>query len=224
MNAQTQRLIQEHIPYAKALAAKVRRRAGLPRRVEMQELEGWALLGLTEAAQRFDASRGIPFGAYAQRRIVGAVLNGIGKMHQATESVRQKARRLARLQDTLPEVDGPAVEAQDAASQLIRSIDRAGSSVLMQRWGDAAEAVCLDDPAEDVAHEESLDRLRGAIAELDEQTRRVVTLYYFEDKSMAEVGQALDISAPTVCRRHREALQKLAFAIQGEAVVESAEA
>jgi RNA polymerase sigma factor for flagellar operon FliA len=209
MTAEQQNLIETHLELAKALAAKVRRRAGLPRYVESAELEGWALLGLTEAADRFEADRGVPFGAFAQRRIVGAVLNGIGKMHQAPESARQKARRLARQQDTLPEDTHPAETRLAAADRIVRTIERAGTSVIVQKLGEVPEAVCHDDPSEAAADREAKDQLRGAIAELPELLRNVMTLYYFEDRSMSEVGQALGISTPTVCRRHKDALAML---------------
>jgi RNA polymerase sigma factor for flagellar operon FliA len=219
MNTATQRLIEEHLDYAKALAAKVRRRAGLPRHVETAELEGWALLGLTQAAERFDAGRGVPFGAFAQRRIVGAVLNGLGKMHQAPESARQKARRLERLQDTLPEVEAGQVAPEAAADQLARSIDRAGACVLVQRLGGPSEALSGDDPVAACEEREARGRLREAVAGLPELLRKVMTLYYFEDKSMAEVGEELRISTPTVCRRHKDALAKLAASLGREVMV-----
>lgn len=151
----------------------------------------------------------MPFGAYAKRRIVGAVLNGIGKMHQAPESARQKARRLARAQDALPEMEDGRIEAESASSQLARSIAATGASILVQRLGDGPEPACRDSPAEAAIQREVRGRLQSALASLNQQQSRLMRMYYFQDKSMAEVGQALGISTPTVCRRHKEALLTL---------------
>ena len=205
-----QELARQHDGYARRLAAKVRRQAGLPRYVEQQELEGWALLGLSEAASRFDPARGVPFGAYAKRRIVGAVLNGIGKMHQAPESARQKARRLARSQDALPDWPEGSVEPESASTQLARSIVAVGASILIQRLGDAAEPTDAHTPLDATLQREARRRLHAALNQLEPAQRRLMRMYYFQDKSMSEVGKAMSISTPTVCRRHKDALQALA--------------
>ena len=205
----SQTLIREHEDYARRLAAKVRKQAGLPRYVEQQELEGWALLGLSEAASRFDAGRGVPFGAYAKRRIVGAVLNGIGKMHQAPESARQKARRLARSQDALPDWPEGAVETESAATQLVRSISAVGASIWVQRLGEAAEPVEHQTPDAVAQRREARRRLHAALRRLEPGQRRLMRMYYFQEKSMAEVGRVLGVSTPTVCRRHKDALNTL---------------
>ena len=207
--AQREQLVEDHRGYARGLAAKVRRKAGLPRYVEQQELEGWALLGLVEAGSRFEPERGVPFGAYAQRRIIGSVLNGIGKMHQAPESARQRVRRLARLQDVLPDFEVGAVPEESASTRLARSIRAAGASILIQRMGEGPEPTCDASPADAAMDRELHGRLRDAMSTLNAQQVRVMRMYYFEDKSMAEVGQAMGISTPTVCRRHKEALVAL---------------
>lgn len=222
-------LIQDHVEYAKALAGKVRRRVRLPHYVDHDELEGWALLGLTQSAQRFDADRGVLFTSFSYRRIVGAVLNGIGKMHDAPESARRRARRMTRTQDALPPA-APAPVAGSAnnqspsaaADELAAAIDRVGATVTVQRLGEWSEPTCDHDPMDDLIQTESLDQLHAAIDRLPEAMQQVIRLYHLDDRTMAEVAEELNISAPTVCRRNREALARLAREMKEPATAETA--
>lgn len=200
-----QQRTEEHIPYAKALARKVRQQIGLPSRVDQSELEGWALLGLAEASKRFDQDRGVSFSTFAYRRIVGAVLNGIGKMHDVPSGSRSKARRSARIQEALPQ-SSETVSPEQA-------INDAEHRVRVVLGLDAVSGVApqsQDDPYFTVSHNEELCCMREAIDRLPAKLRGIVEYYHLQGQSMAEVARSIGSSPATVCRLNKKALDLLA--------------
>lgn len=219
MSTQThQQRIQQHLPYAKALAAKVRQQVGLPTRVDQQELEGWAILGLVEASDRFDPARAVAFSTFAYRRVVGAVLNGIGKMVDAPVSAQSKANRQARLQEALPDAADRSLSADSAERELVNATRRVGAVLALETLQEAA-APQDSNPLASLADKEDLERLSDAVRGLPAKLRRVIQLHHFDGLAMAKVGQRMGISTPTVCRWNRQALKQIAKAMGGERAV-----
>lgn len=219
MNTATQQnLIEDHISYAKALAAKARQQVGMPARVDQDELEGWALLGLVQAAGRFDASRGVAFTTFSYRRIIGSVLNGVGKMQDAPSSTRDRARRQERLQAALPEGFTNDMTADQAERAIANATQRVGAVVALDAIAEAP-ATSDNDPLSQVVHQENLDRMRSAIAQLPGKLAKIVELYHFGGKSMADVAKQLGLSAATVCRWNDKAMKQIANAMGVEQAV-----
>lgn len=207
-------LAEQHIPYAKALAAKVRKQVGMPAHVAQDEIEGWALVGLVEAADRFDADRGIAFTTFAYRRIVGSVLNAISKMHDAPDAIREKAERQQRLQAALPGVDALTGSDEQAAEAFAQTVRRGGSVLALDS---VAEAAGDDEsPLEAIVRGEDLARMHDAIADLPADDAQVIRLIHLEGKTMAEAAEVMGISAPTVCRWNRKALDRLARVLKAD--------
>ena len=214
MTAARQRLIEDHVDYARRLARKVRREAGLPGHVAQEELEGFALLGLTQAAHRFDPERGVPFTSFAYRRIVGEVYNGLGRMHDLPRVSRREAALRARLIAALPGRDASeptdAAERAEALVDTVRQLVAAAGRRPRPRFARAEDAASSEpDPSERAERREVDERVRGAVGRLPAELRDVVEAYLLGDRTMAEAGETLGISAPTVHRRHKAALVAL---------------
>jgi RNA polymerase sigma factor FliA len=221
--ADRDRLVVAHIGLVKALAQRLARR--LPSQVEVSDLVSIGVLGLVEAAGRYRPSMGVPFDAFARRRVQGAMLDELRDLDWAPRSLRKLRRQvdstIAQLRTTLGHEPSEAECAQamgmdeekygDTLEQLrtlevamIRQLDDAGPDhqPLLE--------LCIDP---DVGPETKLQRrelrqlLAEAIGKLPERERQVISLYYDEELTMAEIGAVLG-----VCESRVSQLRSLAIA------------
>ena len=212
-------LVRAHLPLVQYLVAEVFQR--VPAHVCRDDLESAAMAGLAQAARSFDADRGVPFDRFASRRIRGALLDELRSRDWATRSVRSLARSVAKAGDELTALLGrppsPAevaerlgcdvAEVQAVAAGVARANvvnyeslfeDGTGEDLLPMDDGDAPDACLLE--------RERQAYLVDAVAALPARLQRVVIGYFFEERSMHELGEELGVTDSRISQMRAEAL------------------
>ncbi len=207
-------------PYIEKVARRLARR--LPAHVEIDDLISSGVIGLMEAADRFDPKRVDRFEAFAEFRIRGAMLDDLRSrdtlsrdMRRLSNELREATRRLeAQLgrtpdQQEIAEALGVEVEELYARQQKLSGssvvgIDDAGPDFLERTGDDNAP-----DPFEITSHRETVARLVAGIDDLPEKMQQVLSLYYCENLNLKEIGNVLGVTESRVCQIHGEATKKL---------------
>ena len=188
-----QQLVIDHLKLAAGIAANMSKR--LPRHVDLQDLEQDARIGLMEAAGRFDSKRKVSFGAYARRRISGAIVDGLRR----TDHLSRDTRRQIKAENA----DAPACPAQ-----LLDTDDIPG--ILLS--------------PETYAVESERDRLLGAaVAKLPGRWRIVLRGYYRHGMTMREIGRGLGVNESRVSQIHKRALGELRTRLVAQGFTTAAE-
>ena len=221
------RLILHYSPLAKYVAARVA--AGLPQSVDQSDLVSYGIFGLIDAIEKFDLARGYKFETYAISRIKGAILDELRSIDWVPRSVRAKARSLEKafmkLEATLhrtPTDDELAAEMRVTPEQLqatLGQISLLGLVALDETLsiGDRTEAATLGDtipdrgdgPVASYELEEMRHILATAINTMPEREKIVLTLYYYEGLTLAEIGLVLGVTESRVCQIHTKAVLHL---------------
>jgi RNA polymerase sigma factor FliA len=221
------RLILHYSPLAKYVAARVA--AGLPQSVDQSDLVSYGIFGLIDAIEKFDLERGYKFETYAIARIKGAILDELRSIDWVPRSVRAKARSLEKafmkLEGVLhrsPSDDELAAEMRVTPEQLqstLSQISLLGIVALDETLsvGDRAEAATLGDtipdrgdgPVATYEVEEMRHILATAINTMPEREKIVLTLYYYEGLTLAEIGLVLGVTESRVCQIHTKAVLHL---------------
>jgi RNA polymerase sigma factor for flagellar operon FliA len=224
-----ERLILHYSPLVKYVAGRLG--SGLPTTVDHADFVSYGIFGLIDAIEKFDPERATRFEPYAIRRIRGAIIDELRALDWIPRSVRAKARLIERgyaeLEASLGRHPGDAElaahlgidlgELHAIFSQLsavnvlaldellTASIDRSSGLSL----GDTLEDTSAVDPVVAFEMHETRQRLAQAIELLPEREQTVVTLYYFEGLTLAEIGQVLGVSESRVCQIHARAVLQL---------------
>ena len=201
---------KEHEDRVRGTAHKLARELGLLHAVD--DLIGYGYEGLVEAERSFDPSRGVPFGAFAYRRIRGAIIDGA--QHVTGFSRRTHARVLRAANHVLEE----AAEVNAGASRPRAHEDtlRSAESIFDKLVTAFVVAEHVDEPPSPEAQlDEQMHRrrVRRAIDSLPERERLVVMALYFDEQRLEDIGSKLGISTPTACRIHTRALDLLRRAL-----------
>lgn len=222
-------LIVHYSPLVKYVAGRVS--TGLPANIEQADLVSYGIFGLIDAISKFELNRGIKFETYAINRIKGAIIDELRAIDWVPRSVRFKAREvektLTRLENELRRApsDKEVAAAMDLSVSELRAIYTQLSFVsvvaldeLMSVGGEKGDKVSLIDTLEDTTTdnpessfevEEMKHILAGAINKLSEREKVVVTLYYYEGLTLAEIGQVLGVTESRVCQMHTKAVLQL---------------
>lgn len=225
------KLVMTHVGLVKALAHRLAQR--LPSQVEMTDLISVGVLGLIDAAGRYRPSMGVPFDAFARRRVQGAMLDALRELDWAPRSLRRMRRDLdstiARLRHDLarePEEDEIATamsmspEEYLKALDQVRSLDLGAIRQLDATGEDGAPLLelCIDP---DEGPEAQLERtelkrlLAGALGELPERERQILAMYYEEEMTMAEIGAVIGVCESRVSQLRSLALSRLRGSLRG---------
>jgi RNA polymerase sigma factor for flagellar operon FliA len=209
------RLILEHLGLVRHVLGKLVAR--LPSGLDVENLESAGVLGLVEAASKFDPARGIRFEAFAYPRIRGAVLDELRRNCPLPQQVLEQAAQVRRAFRQLP---GP-VTVEDVARATSLTTDTVLDCLAALRltrtlpWREPAETAQGrpgrgdDRPEHGLEEAERRQQLARAIAALPERARLVVTLYYLEDLRLKEIGRVLGLSESRVSRLLDAALVEL---------------
>jgi RNA polymerase sigma factor for flagellar operon FliA len=209
-------LIEEYHDFVEGLVSRIMRAMGLPQR-HRDDFISAGLLGLVEAAGRFDAGRGSDFRAFAFLRIRGAVIDHIrasceisGYAYQvlkALESAQElRAQSLEDRRAGVSSSDPHAMEGIDLLSKSAVALALVSHSSEAPFFGGTA----FSDPERDLQKKQSSEKLRAAIATLPEKERTIIEQYYFHDLTLSEVAQQYaGLSKSWVSRLHDRALGML---------------
>jgi len=220
------RLVLHYAPLVKYVAGRVG--TGLPAHVDIGDLVQSGIFGLVNAIDRFEPERGLKFETYAMQRIRGAILDDLRSQDWVPRSVRSRAREVeralerleARLQRTAtdPEVAAElgltVADLRDLYAQLqLTSVVALDELVAVGRGGPSLAETLPDDsildPGAVMDGVESRRLLAQAVSQLVERDRVVVTLYYFENLTLAEIGKVLGVTESRVCQLHTRAVLRL---------------
>ncbi len=224
-----EQMVLRYSPLVKMVAGRMA--MTLPPNVEIDDLIGFGVLGLLDAIEKFDPSRGVRFETYAVARIKGAILDGLRSTDWVPSSVRQKARELeqtyAEMESRLgrPPTDQEVAQALGLSREELDSwLMEVSRSCLVSledlRFGEAEEGEGFDplerivDPnAEDPVRKaewQDVCRLLGeAIDKLPDKERLVIALYYYEGMTVREIAQTMGLSQSRISQLHGKAILRL---------------
>jgi RNA polymerase sigma factor for flagellar operon FliA len=223
------RLILHYSPLVKYVAGRVA--VGLPANIEQSDLISYGIFGLIDAIDKYEPARGIKFETYAISRIRGAIIDELRAIDWVPRSVRFKAREVEKAYTNLenklkrPPSDAEIAEEMGVSMDELHNIYTQLSSVslvaldeLMTVEGDKGDRLSLVETLEDTRatspmeafeSEEMKGILTEAINRLPEREKIVVTLYYYEGLTLAQIGQVLGVTESRVCQMHTKAVLAL---------------
>ncbi|MCK4177744.1 RNA polymerase sigma factor WhiG [Aciditerrimonas ferrireducens] len=222
-----QQLIVLYSPLVKYVAGRVA--AGLPQHVDGADLVSYGIIGLIDAIDRFDPSRAVKFETYAIPRIRGAIIDELRAIDWVPRSVRAKARAVEQAMSALEgllhrtptdaEVAAEMGISEHELQDILRQVSLVGVAALDEvlAGGDRSERATLGDTVADAADgpvalfedKEAKEILAKAIARLGERERTVLSLYYYENLTLAEIGEILGVTESRVCQIHTKAVLQL---------------
>jgi RNA polymerase sigma factor for flagellar operon FliA len=221
-------MIVEYLPLVKFIANRIASR--LPNHIEVADLINSGIIGLIDAIEKFDASRKIKFKTYAEFRIKGAILDELRALDWVPRSTRQKASKLEKAYAELEQRLGRS--ANDAEMMEHMGITNEEFDVLV-RDAKGVALISLDELQSD--HDDSFERnlleyladpeqmnpaqvmnldqiyriIAEAIDQLPEKERLVISLYYYEELTMKEIGEILSVTESRVSQIHTKAILRL---------------
>ena len=207
-------VVARYTPFVKSITAKIRR--GLPEHIEFDDLIDYGMIGLLEAASRFDPEAGAHVMTFAYYRVRGAIYDGLRQMGWLSRSHYKRARFEAQANDYLEGFiqEAPSQNNENLESSVESLADAVeGLAMVFITSLDAENAEELVD--ESVAVDERINLaqtkkiLRDAVERLPEQERMMMELYYFKGLGLHEVGQQLGVSKSWACRLHARVIDKL---------------
>ena len=230
------RLILTYAPLVKYVAGRLG--SSLPAHVDEGDLVSYGLLGLIGAIERYDPDRDIKFETYAIARIRGAIIDELRALDWVPRSVRSRARQIERAIGELEAKLGRAPTDEEIAAKVgvtvdeldnsLTDISRSSIAALDELWsvsGDGDQVSLLDtleddsisQPSEVLDETETREALADAIARLPEREKLVVTLYYYEELTLREIGEVLGVTESRVSQLHTKAILRLQSRLAGAA-------
>ena len=224
-------LLMEHLPTVRYLARRIHER--LPQHVELDDLISAGVVGLIDAFSKFDHTKQVQFKSYAQFRIRGAILDSLRTLDWSPRELRRKGRaveeairasthKLGRVpaeNEIAREMEMGLGEYQQLLGEL-KGLEI--GSLHMERTEDSGDEELAyipgspdDDPLFRCLQGEMKQRLIDAIEELPEKERMVLTLYYYEELTMKEIGLTLGVVESRVSQIHSSAVVRLRVALAG---------
>ena len=223
-------MMLEYFSLVKIVAKKMATR--LPASVDYDDLVSAGLIGLMQALERYKPEKGFKFKTYAEFRIRGAMIDELRSQDWCPKGMRQKAKQFERICEKLRQKKGRKATDKELCQalhiskvkyeQLVRDVNtleqmnlasyvRLGSDddrtqTTIELVADNSE-VC--NPFEEANRHNVRDKIEAAMRHLPETERTVLSLYYFEDKNLKEIGKALNLSESRVCQLHSKAISQL---------------
>jgi RNA polymerase sigma factor FliA len=223
-------------PLVKYVAGRMS--SGLPAHVEEADLISYGLIGLMNAIERFEPHRDIKFETYAVTRVKGAIIDELRALDWVPRSVRARARQIERAHGKLehrlhrtPTDEEMAEELGLTAEEFQEALLKISTSTVValdELWavGDTGgdQVSLLDtlhdpdapDPQKLLDATELRDRLAAAIAALPDREKLVISLYYYENLTLREIGEVLGVTESRVSQLHTKAVLRLRSRLQGD--------
>ncbi len=223
--------VEAGIPFVEALARRMA--ATMPHSIDLSDLVQDGVIGLIDAAHRFDDSRGIKFETFAERRIRGAMIDALRK-DAWPRGVRRVRRELEAAREKLRASLGHEPSLADLAQEIGSDEKRLGKTIVrintIESTSPFSSAENVDEsqlpavmvPAEperpDLQYErdEVKGRVRNAIATLPPREQRVIALYYYNEATMKDIGSELGVNESRVSQLHARAIKRLREALGAE--------
>jgi RNA polymerase sigma factor for flagellar operon FliA len=230
-----EQIVLEHTPLIRYIVSRIAVR--LPSHIDLDDLHNTGVIGLMDAIEKYDPEKNCKFKTYAEFRIKGAILDQLRSLDWVPRSIRQKSRKLERAYGEVEQRLGRSASEDEVADSLglqlekfhellnqVRGIslvnleeirsggqdgERSGS------FGDVVEDVRAENPFATFKFHEMKQIVADTIATLPEKERLVISLYYYEDLNMKEIGNILGITESRVCQIHTKSVLRLRSKLKG---------
>jgi RNA polymerase sigma factor for flagellar operon FliA len=228
-------IVLEHAPLIRYIVNRIAVR--LPSHIDLDDLHSTGVIGLMDAIEKYDHEKNCKFKTYAEFRIKGAILDQLRSLDWVPRSVRQKGRKLERAYGEVEQRLGRSASEDEVADSLGLEIDKFHTLINQVRGislvnleeirgtnSDGDRAGTFADIIEDVGSENPFASLKlmetkhvisDTIGSLPEKERLVISLYYYEDLNMKEIGSILGITESRVCQIHTKAVMRLRAKLKG---------
>lgn len=224
-----EQIVLEHAPLIRYIVNRIAVR--LPSHIDLDDLHNTGVIGLMDAIEKYDPEKNCKFKTYAEFRIKGAILDQLRSLDWVPRSVRQKGRRLERAYGEVEQRLGRSASEEEVADSLGLQIEKfhellnqvrgvslvnleelRGAGADGERTGsyaDIVEDIHSENPYSALKQQESRRVIAETIGSLPDKERLVLTLYYYEDLNMKEIGTILGITESRVCQIHTKAVGRL---------------
>lgn len=224
-------LIRFYMPLVKYHVNRIS--AGLPKNVSKDDLTSHGLIGLYDALEKFDMDRDLKFDTYASFRIRGAIIDSLRKEDWLPRSLREKAKKVEAAIENLEQKKGRYVTAEEVAIELNLPVEEV-THVMSESF--FANMLSMDEetnesdrnetykatiedkktktPEQEIVQEATKEELAKVIKNLNEKEQMVISLFYFEELTLTEIGQVLDLSTSRISQIHSKALFRLQQAMK----------
>jgi RNA polymerase sigma factor FliA len=225
------------LPFVESLARRMA--STMPHSIDLGDLVQDGVLGLIDAANRFDEGRGIKFETFAERRVRGAMIDalrrdawprGVRRVRRELEAAREQLRRELGAEPSLADLAkrvGADVPRLERTILRISTIESTSPMANLETI-DSATLPAVLVPSEPLSphrvfeQTETRERVRQALAMLPERERRIITLYYFEEATMKQIGAAIGVNESRVSQLHARAIMRLKQALESLPAVKPA--
>jgi RNA polymerase sigma factor for flagellar operon FliA len=230
-----EQIVLDHTPLIRYIVNRIAIR--LPSHIDLDDLHNTGVIGLMDAIDKYDPDKNCKFKTYAEFRIKGAILDQLRSLDWVPRSVRQKSRRLERAYGEVEQRLGRTANEDEVADSLGIQIDKfhellnqvrgislvnleeiRGTNADGDRAGtfaDIVEDVHSENPFASLKLTESKQLIADTIGTLPEKERLVISLYYYEDLNMKEIGAILGITESRVCQIHTKSVLRLRAKLKG---------
>lgn len=195
---------------------------------DREDLINVGIMGLMEALDKFDQNRNVQFETYARFRIRGAILDELRSRDWVPRSIRHKDSKIEKALDALKKILGRPPDEHEVAAHLgitleayfkllddtksipvVSQEDLTPDYILSHSVSDVMEAVDRGNPLNLIAGEELKNHLKKVIDGLPVKEKMVISLYYYDEMTMKEIGKILDLTESRVCQLHTQAVLRL---------------
>ncbi|MEZ0312197.1 MAG: sigma-70 family RNA polymerase sigma factor [Myxococcota bacterium] len=211
-------LIEKYMPYVRSIAGKIKKTVA--KEIDFEDLVEYGMIGLLEAADRYDPQFGANFMTFAYYRIRGAIYDGLRGMGWMSRSEYARARFEERANEYLSQVaaaqesgtEAPANPFEHAVQDLASAVQ--GLAAVYITTIDGTEGLQIKDDGspgaeENLGLEQARSLVRETIKKLSEQERQLLEMYYYKEMSLQEVGEKLGLSKSWTSRLHARVIDKL---------------
>lgn len=228
-------IVLEHTPLIRYIVNRIAVR--LPSHIDLDDLHNTGVIGLMDAIEKYDPEKNCKFKTYAEFRIKGAILDQLRSLDWVPRSVRQKGRRLERAYGEVEQRLGRSASEDEVADSLGLELDKLHTLINQVKgislvnleeirgtnsdgdrsgtFADIIEDVTSENPFASLKHMETKHVISDTIGSLPEKERLVISLYYYEDLNMKEIGTILGITESRVCQIHTKAVMRLRSKLKG---------
>jgi len=231
--AKRDRIVMEHLPLVKAIAVRVH--ANLPVHVDLDDLIHAGVLGLFDAAGKYDAGKHVVFSSYAKHRIKGAMLDSLRQLDWASRDMRRRHKQVEAATTDLSAALRRAPTEAEVAEKLGIDVERFRTMMIdlrnvglisaSSRANNGEDLPAPDFPAKPDTQPDSIcvgkelrSVLGAAMKTLPERYQKVVALYYTNDMTMKEIGGILGVNESRVSQIHKLALEKMGAVLQDSGI------
>ncbi len=232
-NVLRDRIVLENLPLVKAIALRVH--DNLPVHVDLDDLIHAGVMGLFDAATKYDSQKEVAFRSYAKHRIKGAILDSLRQLDWASRDLRKRHKQLEAVTRELTTLTSEAPEEAQIAEKMGVGVARWRQMAVELRMVGLMSASTRQPESENQTVPEFPERpeyqpdniwerkqmgaaLGTAMQKLPARYQRVVTLYYSKELTMKEIGSLLGINESRVSQIHKNALEKMATALQEQGI------